>query len=478
MPQDAYYYFYAQHPALCYFDHPPGIAWLLRLFTQLFGSHVYVMKMANSVLTVGTAYGIYQLSGRILSAEGRKKTLTLFLSTLMATILSLVSTPDTPLLFFWTWSLVALYDAIFAGRKHSWLIAGVLVGLAFQSKYTGIFLPFGLLIFLLTSERKRHLLLLPWLWLGFLLMLLVISPVIFWNVNNHFASFAFQGTQRMQAASAMEFKPQFVAGLLGHQLALLMPVALACVCLAAGKIMKDNWPNMKKIPMELAFLLCFFLPVFLVFLFLSPIYWIKINWMMPAYVTGLILAGNMIGKKWINLQLVISAVVHLALIAEIVYYPFQIKSDDTWVGWEELSQQVSLTRKKHQADFVFSADSYKTTAELNLYMPDFVYGQNVIGERALQFDYIGTDLSSLNGKSALFIDSDPAFKNNEKQEIKSEALARYFSSVEQLAPIIISFHGRPVRKFYVYICRGYKSGQVKGTTAISKRMVKPTAQDG
>ena len=35
--QEAYYWTYAQHPDLAYFDHPPMMAWLIWLGTAVFG---------------------------------------------------------------------------------------------------------------------------------------------------------------------------------------------------------------------------------------------------------------------------------------------------------------------------------------------------------------------------------------------------------------------------------------------------------
>ena len=37
MPQDAYYFFYAEHPSLSYLDHPPMIAVVLGLFAAILG---------------------------------------------------------------------------------------------------------------------------------------------------------------------------------------------------------------------------------------------------------------------------------------------------------------------------------------------------------------------------------------------------------------------------------------------------------
>jgi len=461
MPQDAYYFFYAQHPDLSYFDHPPAIAYLLKLFTWILGKNVFAIKLADSVLTALTSIAVYQLALKFFTKNESQKIIVLFLSTLMVSIISLVSTPDTPLLFFWTLSLLALFKALFEEKKVWWLLAGVLMGLAFDSKYTAIFLPFGLFVFLLLNQPKRKLLLTIWPWLSLIIMVLVTSPVIIWNLKNHFASFAFQGSQRMHDAAVLELKPKFILGLLGHQLLLLIPILFMAVLYALYKTIRTYGRSLSKIPATNLFLLCFFLPIFVGFLLLAPIYWIKINWMMPSYITGIMLAAAYINKKWFNIQIIISFIVHLGLLVELLFYPVPIKSDDTWVGWQKLYQKVSEIKNKQRADFVFSADNYKTSAELNLYSNYFIYGQNVIGENALQFDYIGTKLITLNGKNAIYVDSDPGFENDGPNTVQPHAVLPYFDSVTQLQPIIIKEKGKEARKFFIYLCKGYIFHQKK-----------------
>ena len=62
MPQDAYYDFYAEHLDLSYFDHPPMIAYLLRFFTTIFGKKVFVLKLADTTVTLFTVFAFYRLS--------------------------------------------------------------------------------------------------------------------------------------------------------------------------------------------------------------------------------------------------------------------------------------------------------------------------------------------------------------------------------------------------------------------------------
>lgn len=176
---------------------------------------------------------------------------------------------------------------------------------------------------------------------------------------------------------------------------------------------------------------------------------------MPAYITGTILAASYLPKKWIAYQVFFSLAIHLLLAIEIIFYPFPVRSDDTWFGWKDLASQITQLKKAYPKTFVFSADGYKTAAELNLLMKGFTYSQNIIGENALQFDYVHADLSVLRGSDALFIDSDPQFKNEEKSNQINEILFHYFRSVKELQPIIIRKNGKAVRKFLVYYCSSY-----------------------
>ena len=147
MPQDAYYYFYSEHPALSYYDHPPAIAYCLKLFTVIFGKNVFALKLADFVITSLSVFAFYKLASCFLSRHGVQKALLLLFSTFMVTILSLISTPDTPLILAWTLSLLALHHAVFLDKKWYWIWTGLAMGLAFDSKYTAIFLPAGCFLF-------------------------------------------------------------------------------------------------------------------------------------------------------------------------------------------------------------------------------------------------------------------------------------------------------------------------------------------
>lgn len=455
MPQDAYYYFYGQHLALSYLDHPGMIGYILRLFTDLFGSSVFVLKLADFSISTLTLIAFYRLATLFLSKSKRLIAFVLLGSSVMLSILSINSTPDVPLLLFWTLAIIALHKAIFFDEFKQWLWAGLFMGLAFDSKYTGIFLQFGLIAFLILSKDQRKLLFSKGLFSALVLSVLVAFPVIYWNYQHNFVSFLFQSTQRAEDVKSFGLKPISFLGTIGHQMFILLPFLFVFTVIITFRYLKKYLLRWQLPDSKILFLLCFFLPTFLGFYAISLFYWVKLNWLMPGYITGIIFVSFFITRKWIKWNLLFSVFIHLLLAVEIIFYIVPVKSDDTWFGWEKLAKGITEIQRQHPDTFIFSDDNYKTTAVLNFYLDQKVYAQNIIGKFALQFDFIGDDLTVLNGKNALFIDSDKRCKNDDKSSQIPEDIKPFFRNVIQLEPIIIKHHGKTVRKFWVYYATDY-----------------------
>ena len=456
MPQDAYYYLYGQNLSLSYFDHPGMIGYILRFFTNIFGSSIFVVKFADFFITSLTILSFYKLASYFLSKEKLQKAFILLASTIFISILSFNSTPDVPLLLFWTLSLICLYKAIFEEKKWFFIAGGIAMGLAFNSKYTAILLQFGLLGFLVFSNKYRGLLLSPWLWCSIIISVGVTFPVWYWNYQNDFASFVFQSSERTSSISEFKISPKNFFGAIGHQMLLLLPILFLIFITFTYKYVKRILFKFKLPSSKTLFLLAFFVPTFVGFFLLTPIYWVKLNWMMPSYITGVIIAGMLISKKLLKVQIIFSVVFHILFSLQILFYLVPIKSDDTWVGWEELAKETATLKETYTEAFIFSNDNYKTSACLNFFMKDKVYAQNIIGLPSLHFDYLGDDLNILKGKNALFIDSDKRFKDSNKLAEINPLLTSYFKNVIELAPIIIKINGKESRKFWIFYCTDYQ----------------------
>ena len=437
MPQDAYYHFYGENLSLSYFDHPGMIGYILRGFTEVFGKTVFVVKLADFVVTSFTLFSFHKLAGLFLSKNKALRALVLISSTIFVSIVSFNSTPDVPLLLFWTLSLISLYKAIFNNQKWQWILAGVFMGLAFDSKYTALLLQIGLLAFLVFSNPYRKLLISPWLWFSLVISVLITFPVWWWNYQNEFASFAFQGSNRTVVISEFKIYHEYFFGAIGHQLLLLIPVLFAVFITFTFKYIKRAFLKFKLPKSKTLFLLAFFAPTFVGFFIITPIYWVKLNWMMPAYITGIIIAGMIMSKKLIKAQIITAILVHVLIAVQILFYLVPIKSDDTWIGWKELAIETKKLQEQYPNTFVFANDGYKTSAVLNFFMDEKIYAQNIIGLQALHFDYVGDDLSLLNNKDAIFLDSDTDFDNLDKKGKIHPRLSNYFKNIIELEPIII-----------------------------------------
>jgi len=457
MPQDAYYYLYGQNLSLSYFDHPGMIGYILRIFTDIFGQSIFTLKFADFIITSLTIVSFYKLASYFLSKQKLQRAIILLASTFFVSILSFNSTPDVPLLLFWTLSLICLFKAIFEEKKWFWILGGIAMGFAFNSKYTALLLQIGLISFLVFSNKYRKLLLSPWFWASLFISILVTFPVWYWNYQNEFASFAFQSSERTSSISEFKISPKNFFGAIGHQMFLLIPILFLVFATFTFKYVKRAVLKLKIPQAKTLFLLAFFIPTFAGFFSLTPIYWVKLNWMMPSYITGIILAGMFINKKLLKTQIIISIVFHVLIGVQVIFYLVPVKSDDTWVGWKKLALETEKIQKKYTNTFVFSDDNYKTSACLNFFMDEKVYAQNIINKPALHFDYLGDNLNSLNTKNALFIDSDKRFKNTDKKGTYLPLLNNHFENITELEPIIIKINQKEVRKFWVFYCTNYKA---------------------
>ena len=131
-------------------------------------------------------------------------------------------TPDAPLTAAWGGALYFLERALIGNRRTPWWGVGVCVGLGMLSKYTIALLAPATLLFILLDPGSRRWLWQPGPYVAALVATLFFSPVIVWNALNDWASFAFQGTGRLEAS--LDFSLHV---LLGSILLLLTPVGIA-----------------------------------------------------------------------------------------------------------------------------------------------------------------------------------------------------------------------------------------------------------
>ena len=217
-PDEAVYWSWSRHLACGYLDHPPMVAWLIRLSTVIVGQNELGVRLFSVLLGTGSLVLLLLLGSHYLASRRAVACLGfILLSSPLLAGFSLLATPDTSSTFFSLASLgcVALIflpgDQEPSGRRDalSWIWAGVLCGLAMVAKYTAVLLPASIGLALLSSAPGRRQLRTPWPWISGVLALAVFSPVVLWNQHHDWVSFRFQ----LHHGLAIAPPPTFLAGL-------------------------------------------------------------------------------------------------------------------------------------------------------------------------------------------------------------------------------------------------------------------------
>jgi 4-amino-4-deoxy-L-arabinose transferase-like glycosyltransferase len=187
---EAYYWFWGHLPSLSYFDHPPMVGWLFwlgRAFDFIGnGSRLPGVLLGHTTLLIW-----HRLLLPYLDQVRLQYWITFILFSPFLGLGSLIITPDVPLVFFWSLSILVLHRAL-QTKSYKWYLGlGASLGLGFCSKYLVVlFVPISLL-WLTSTGRWRQV---CWRFVPLTLLtgLLFCGPVIFWNWRHEWASFAFQ----------------------------------------------------------------------------------------------------------------------------------------------------------------------------------------------------------------------------------------------------------------------------------------------
>ncbi len=243
-PQEAYYWYYAQNPALSYFDHPPMAAYSIRLGALLFGNTVFGVKIGAVIWSLLTNVFLFLTVRQAVNWDEEKTArlafgaVLLYNITVFAHLYALLIVPDTPLLFFWLLSIYFFQKIMLTEKPVYWLLTGLALGLGLVSKYTAAGLLPAFFIMLLIRPELRRWFKTIWPYMALLVTFLTFFPVLYWNAQHNWASLGFQFADR--AAHVKKWQTKYLLQLLASQLALLTPLVFVLFIRLSGKI-KSVW---------------------------------------------------------------------------------------------------------------------------------------------------------------------------------------------------------------------------------------------
>ena len=461
-PQEAYYWNYAMHPALSYFDHPPMIAWVISAGQLVLGKNELGVRFGGFLLILLSTWLLYGLGKLWFGSRAGLWAALLFQLLPLYFVYGVLITPDVPLTFFWLLTLYLISIAVRHGRTWAWYAGGVALGLSMLSKYTAIFLVPSALLLLILDRAQRQWLMRKEPYLALFIAAVIFTPVLLWNAEHDWASFGFQMSDRLSRetnrplASVGEF--------------LLIQFGVTSPALLGGLLMISAVPVSLALPQRRSkwrFCWLFSIPLLAFLLLFSAHSRIKANWTLPGYLALLVAAYPsyrylrfnsgarmrlvaryfLLAWLWALPGLYLIALYHLTTTIPGIP-PFRFTT-----GWKELAGVVEQEARVFEIEgskkvFLLGLDSHYVAAALSFYIPDKreVFSRNLVGQRALAFEYWPPKLSPA-GFNALAVDVNPP---------ELDVLEKYFARVDRdVRRIPVTKGKRTLRYFYLVKCFGY-----------------------
>ena len=315
---EVYYWTYAQKLQWNYFDHPPGIAVLLKIFTiNLLFQHEFFLRLGSIICAAISTWLIYLISKKIKNPLAGLIAAILFTASPYCSIIAgLLVIPDAPQLVFWLASVLLMLKIIDPHvrkpkLRSRLLLLGVTIGCCILCKVHGIFLWAGFFSYIILFHRK--LLRNPFLFYAGFISTIIVSPIVLWNFSNNFISYRYH-SNRVSFSGAMH--PDSFFRELGGEAIYNNPVIFVLLLLALTAVVKKQ--SFMPAPQQ-RLLLLLSLPAISLVLFMAIFRDTLPHWTGPAYTTLIPLLAAYLAARQIKIeQWVIPASAKWALMFTIV----------------------------------------------------------------------------------------------------------------------------------------------------------------
>ncbi|MGD9969496.1 MAG: ArnT family glycosyltransferase [Sulfuricurvum sp.] len=432
---EAHYLLYARHLDWSYFDHPPLVGWVHYLFS-FFGENELIARIPAillGALDTVLIYGLlkqYDRTAALWAAAALNGSFVL-------DVLFLTLMPDSLLLTAMLLAVYALRRLLADPSVTSYLLMGIAFGLAGLSKYTAVLLIPAAIAYVLWVRRPQ-LLFTPKLAMTFLSALVIISPVIVWNLHNGMASFAYQSSHVVGAENG-NWKNFFLS--LGRQAGAYNPLLFIVAFYGLYHALKE-----RSFRLETAFGIAI-----LGFMFVSQYRHVALpHWISPFFllfipigIVYLYRRSPKTAKTVVIISLSLSTIIHAELIAKLGKFSDYRSAFRDILGWNRVAEHAAQHLRALQTqNGALAVTNWSLASRIMVYTDAPVF---LIDERQDQFDLWQKD--SPLGKDLLFI--------NPRSFHKAIAQTYQCSSVQTLSSENVVLNGAIVDTFSYELCRNY-----------------------
>ena len=184
-PDEAHYWEWSRRLDLSYYSKGPAIAYVIALFTGIFGDTALGVRFRGGLVFNGLVMDVVsswqgyvrQREGRVLRRNTCKR---------HPDIRGWRGAYDARryIHFFWIIAVYCMMKALQRRDGLFWYLAGISIGLGFMGKYTALLIYPCLLLYLLFSYKDRFWLKRKEPYIAGIISLLVVTPVIYWNISH------------------------------------------------------------------------------------------------------------------------------------------------------------------------------------------------------------------------------------------------------------------------------------------------------
>lgn len=402
---EAYYWLWSRVPSAGYYDHPPMIAWWIWLSGNLLGPTELGVRLLPILSVLVASVAVYGITVELYDDVALAKRAAIwFNAMLLVSLEAIFATPDAPSIMLWALAVWALARLRRTGNPHLWLVIGILAGAGCVAKYTNFFLGPGILLWLLLDARAARWRFSPWVLLGGLAAVAVFLPVLVWNAEHGWMSFAKQFGRIADHHLVLSSLFQFLAG----QFGLMNPV----IAIFAGLSVWYFWRRTTDGSSDpFIFLIALTVPM-LAYLVIHSVHdRVHPNWPGPAYPTLAIAAATAakMGSGSIHLRRLQRWVAPVGIgLSSLVLFYFAMplgstfpwtSPADTVLGWRDLTAAVEEKAGQSGAAWIATTD-YGLTGELAFYLRGRLQVQSIVDRQRYSFD---NPDSALLDKPALLV---------------------------------------------------------------------------
>jgi hypothetical protein len=366
-PDEAQYWFWAQHLALGYYSKPPLVAWLIALTTAMFGDGEFAVRLSAPLLHGAASGFVYAIGSRLYDRRIGFWSALAYASLPAVSLSAFLISTDAVLIPCWAAALYCFIRACEEDDWRWWVATGAAVGLGLLAKYAMAYWlvsAFGFI--LLLKDERRHL---RGLLVALTVGLLIVAPNLWWNADHGFVTILHVRDNAQLGGSL--FHPAALAKFVISQFGVFGPIMLTGLVALCIRPFRLSGARAR-------LLASFTWPTLLIALVISLLSRAEPNWAAPAYVSAVVLVVSAALARGWRRTLIVSIALHLAaavavfggseaLAVSSIAVPAKYDPLHRLRGWRTLGDQVSQALAAHPG-LKLMADDRELLAALIYYV--------------------------------------------------------------------------------------------------------------